>query len=448
MLAAVKEFLPIILYFVGIATFFMAITGRVQYALAFTVFLFPLRNVVERLQEFPLGKDMIDLLIMGMLIGWLINTLVNRKKFFESTPLSWTALIMIGYMLISVFVGYSYLNYFTFLDFSDPRVQTWKNFSVLPILFLITFNNVRDKKWMWRILIVMFGTMVLMDMYQIRQIAWFSSLESREKIHGTFQYLGPNEVAAFYNMYTVFMLSLFFCLKDKKPKPFMAGLTWANLFCVLFLFSRAAYLGLVAGLFFLFALRKRVLLIPLVILVISWQTMLPEKVRERIEMTTNEYGQLDVSSQRRIDIWHQSIDLFVGSPIVGVGLGIFRFLGYDLGDTHNIYLKILAEQGLIGLFIFLLLLWLVFLQGMRLYSRSEDDFARGMGLGLSALIIVLLINNMFGDRWTYMEISGYWWILAGMVCRLNLTAVKARVNKRIKKDPMVELIEKQAMLER
>jgi hypothetical protein len=41
-----------------------------------------------------------------------------------------------------------------------------------------------------------------------------------------------------------------------------------------------------------------------------------------------------------------------------------------------------------------------------------------MGLGLMGCIITVILNNFFGDRWAYFELSAYLWIFAGLSARL------------------------------
>jgi hypothetical protein len=51
--------------------------------------------------------------------------------------------------------------------------------------------------------------------------------------------------------------------------------------------------------------------------------------------------------------------------------------------------------------------------GYRLYKRAEDPLYRGLGLGLLLAICSCIIANFFGDRWTYLEITGPLWVLVG-----------------------------------
>lgn len=424
--ALIKNNAVLVVYILGIVLGFMALGGKNKWAFLFVIALIPLRNVIDRLQAMPMGKDFLDIMFAFLIMGWFISASSSRQKLFSKSPINLAIFVLITYTLISTFIGSQYLGYRNVFDIADPRIQEWKNYILLPILFLITFNTVRDKKLVYQAIFVMCCTMVLMDTYVLRQITWYSSLVSRKKIGGTFVFLGPNEVAAFYNQYTILLMALYFHLKKTKLKWLLLGLIVVNLNCVLFLFSRAAYMATVTGMFFLFLMRKKALLIPLVLLGLFWTTILPQKVIQRIEMTTNEFGELDESAAMRLVVWERSLELFNENPITGVGFGVFANMGYELGDTHNIYLKILAEQGILGMFVFVSLLLCFFTQGVKLYKIGDDEISKGLGLGFALCIVVLIINNMFGDRWTYMEVSSNLWVFAGLVARLIVIAEDSR----------------------
>lgn len=434
--AHLKDLAPLVIILGGLILGLRAMIGKTEWTLLFIIALLPLRNVVEKLQSYRFGADFLDLLILSVFIGSLVRGRKNQENSLAKSPINAISLIMIFYLFITLIMGSYYLNQSFSFSIADPRVQTWKNFCTLPLLYFLTLNNMRDKKWIWRTVIVMCATIMFMNNFQIRQVSMYTNLISRSKMHGTFVYLGVNEVAAFYNMYTVVLTGLFFYVKQKKPKLLLLILIATNIFCITFMFSRAAYLGLAVGMFVLLAMKKKVLLVFLVIMAISGQFAIPEKVKQRIRETTNEHGDLDQSSERRLNVWKESIDLFLERPLFGYGYGVFPYMGFDLGDTHNIYLKILVEQGLGGMFIFLLLILCFFFIGVRLYTRGDDDLSKGLGLGFSVSILVLLVNNMFGDRWTYAEVSSYLWVFAGLVSRLNIlssqqTIKSVKVKKKI-----------------
>jgi O-antigen ligase len=105
-------------------------------------------------------------------------------------------------------------------------------------------------------------------------------------------------------------------------------------------------------------------------------------------------------------------------------------LGLDLGDTHNIYVKILTEQGIIGIIIFLITIFCFIKEGWQLYQKGNDDLSKALGLGFFCCVFVMMVNNFFGDRWSYLEPNAYLWIFAGLVARLNIISKNSEITKQ------------------
>src|SRR6202012_3118672 len=90
-----------------------------------------------------------------------------------------------------------------------------------------------------------------------------------------------------------------------------------------------------------------------------------------------------------------------------------------LKATHNWYVKVLVETGIIGFMIVLLLLQQSIAAAFRLFRRGEDPLYRGLGFGLLLALVASLVANCFGDRWTYIEITGLLWVLLSAAIRAN-----------------------------
>src|ERR1041385_4369408 len=92
------------LFLAGIVAFFASLTGRVNLTLLLVTFLLPLRNVIEKLQEYPLGTQYLDLLFFSMIIGWIFTS-SNRKPFMAPSSLNGVAIFLIFYITFSLMVG-------------------------------------------------------------------------------------------------------------------------------------------------------------------------------------------------------------------------------------------------------------------------------------------------------------------------------------------------------
>ncbi len=139
-------------------------------------------------------------------------------------------------------------------------------------------------------------------------------------------------------------------------------------------------------------------------------------------MTTGdaaEGGQFDSSAQTRLVLWQDAIALFKRNPVTGTGFETYEFMGRvgPYRDTHNYYVKILAETGVVGMMLYLALLWRLIKSGSSLFYASEDPFWQTIGLGFLALVFCAIALNFFGDRWTYQQVDGYLWVSLGCVIR-------------------------------
>ena len=132
---------------------------------------------------------------------------------------------------------------------------------------------------------------------------------------------------------------------------------------------------------------------------------------------TNEYGATDDQDvESRLEMWKQSLTMIAESPVVGHGLLSFRYGQWR--NPHNQHLNILVQGGCIGYALFLWIFISAFKDAKYLYIKGKDPFARAMGLGVCAAIFSLWVANIFGDRWSYYVLSGYLWVLIGVVSSL------------------------------
>jgi O-antigen ligase len=208
-------------------------------------------------------------------------------------------------------------------------------------------------------------------------------------------------------------------VKKIKFKLLCYGLVAATLFATMYTFSRGGYLAVLFSVLVLGLLKDRKLLIVLGLFLLTWQTVVPVPVRERVTMTKDSNGQLEASAQERVELWQNAEKSFFNSPIVGHGYATFQLGEHvdNLKDTHNWYVKVLVETGMIGLLIVFILLQQLLAMSYRLFKRATDPLYRGLGLGLLLATCACIVANCFGDRWTYLEITGLLWVLAGAAIR-------------------------------
>jgi len=85
--------------------------------------------------------------------------------------------------------------------------------------------------------------------------------------------------------------------------------------------------------------------------------------------------------------------LFRQNPVLGQGFDTYRWQ-HRVGiytDTHNYYLKVLVETGIVGLMLFLFVLAKAMRLGMNLYSTAKEPFLKSLGLGFALLMVCVFV---------------------------------------------------------
>lgn len=438
MLAFLKQalhavFAPLVapaLYIGAAATVAVSAIKRAEVALFVLIFLIPQPNIWYKFHGYFLGKDLIDLLVLSVALGIYIN-----KKGFAQTDQS-------RFLLLFIVLNYVAL-WNTSMRFGLPApisrdnvlLADWKNYAEMIFLYFLAANAFLDEKMQKRAIILMAFTILFIAVREFRNFTVSDAFSYDKRDEGPFWVmgLGANHLGAFVAQYGGMLLGLYLFDDDKRRKMlYLAG----SLFCLyplFFSYSRGAYLAAFCVLAFYGVTKKRSFLVVVAALLIAWQTILPETVVQRIAMTETQNGQLESSAEERIELWHQAWDAFENNPIFGVGFEGFAYTlpkNQKLTDTHNFYMRMLSEEGVVGLFFFVLLLARAFRSGFILFRTADTPFYRGLGFGFMGAIVACSVSNLFGDRWSYTVLGAYLFLLWGVIDR-RIVFIRERATETV-----------------
>jgi O-antigen ligase len=94
--------------------------------------------------------------------------------------------------------------------------------------------------------------------------------------------------------------------------------------CLMYSLSRGGYVAMLAGWLFLGLAKKRWMLVALIAFVFTWTALVPNAVRERVTMTY-ETGGLDHSSETRITLWQDAMQVFDSNIVLGSGFNTYAY---------------------------------------------------------------------------------------------------------------------------
>lgn len=240
------------------------------------------------------------------------------------------------------------------------------------------------------------------------------------------------------------LLALHFALNHKSGwvRTLVLGIFFLTLFCVLISFSRASWLGagvVLIGLMFLYPrFMMRFSVIALIIgmlfgaFIFSQLDWVVQWAGQRL------YSQdAQVSAFSRVPVAMAAIRMFEAKPLFGWGYGNFdRFAPMyfvqvegittdaRLHASHNFFLTLLAEQGLVG---FILFLWPLFYWLVRTFRSLRTLPPDGFWSRKLPLILwLILLNEVVLINFSNLRVVfgwGLWWVSLGFIALINSSAV-------------------------
>ena len=194
--------------------------------------------------------------------------------------------------------------------------------------------------------------------------------------------------------------------------------------------SRGALLGLLVMTFYL-AVKSRnragLLLLLALSLPVAFMVM-PESWYHRMD-TIQTYDQ-DASALGRINAWWTAWYVALDHPFVGGGFNTFKsptFIQYapnprDVHDVHSIYFQALGQQGFVGLFTFLGIMFasLISLNRVKKFARSHEQL-QWMG-DLASMVFVSIIGYATSGAFLGLAMFDYYYTLVAIAIGLTTVA--------------------------
>ena len=237
---------------------------------------------------------------------------------------------------------------------------------------------------------------------------------------------------------------------QKKPIQWLIILFLVALF---FAYSRGAWLCVIVGAVTWWAIRKQYLLkligiaMLLLVLGLGWlikdnnylkfapdfnTTIQHARLNEHMAAT---YQLKDVSTMERFYRWIAGFRMVSEEPLTGFGPNNFvhYYKSYTVtafktwvsdneekSSVHNYFLLTAIEQGLPGMLLFCLLLYLMFATVQKAYHRLSDPFDRTVALTSGVILSMIVTLNMLSDLIETDKIGTLFYLLIGILITLQI----------------------------
>lgn len=390
----------------------------------------------------------LDLYYRSILLFIFLISLLSSKYIFRNNPLNYPIFFLLTSWGISIF--YSIDRYTSFQEL--PKLL-----SSIIIFYLIVSQ--KEKARIKSLVTTMIIAAFLVSLYGIYQY-FFGFEHTLEYLKNTgkdiliqSQYardilLGKRIISSFFSpsmlagyLITVIPLTAGFLIDNwiKKKVLILTVISLSIMFIALVLTkSMGGYLALFFTLIIFFILvvkhsnmPKHILscriyptaIIILVIIILTGSFILINRAERLIDLTNPQN-----SITQRLNYGQATVRIIKDFPITGVGLGNFGKVYFryktpnalDSNFSHNSFLQIWAESGMLGIAVFF---WIIFLFFKLAGNCLKIHDQKGLTIGLISAGTAFLTHNLVDYSYFISQVSFHWWILLGLGISLSTKSI-------------------------
>lgn len=336
------------------------------------------------------GLSLLNLVIYFFLLVWGARVVIQKKKFFESNNVNKYLILMILVALISIFLK---LSYHEIPNISLKReLIALKNWTDPYIVFFVLYNIIDDEKTCKNIL---FGLIVFLFVTAIStpliSLGIFNFVKTYDFYHGRAGgFAEPNQYASYLVLFIPLAITYFIFSKNFILKCASCALVVVSFVALIVTGSRGGIVSFVLSMavYILFLKRESILrfrgtvFVLMIVVFIGFLSffLAPSQVKETVLERFNPMDQETLNEitegHGRLLLWQSAWKIFLEKPILGHGPNTDMVLNLKrfgiAGVTHNHYLKIMVQFGIIGLLVFIMILARIFQHVWRHFKATSD----------------------------------------------------------------------------
>ncbi|MFO7843817.1 MAG: O-antigen ligase family protein [Bacteroidales bacterium] len=384
-------------------------------------------------------------LLIGILFLFICKLLLDGyfDKKILAHPLSIAIYINLGWILLT-----SFTSTLPVVSFKFFLSRIW---FVIPMYFLATqlFKNQKNIEafhWLY------ISALVIVIGYTNYRLSGYGLDNQKASNWVVWPFFSDH--TSYGAMLVMFIFPLFHFLKRKNEgllKKSLTGLVFlVFVFGIILSYTRAAWLSLFAaiGLWVLIKLRIKIQTVIIAgFVVIGLFFVLQQDILWKLEQNEAESSgrfsehvqsmvniSSDASNLERLNRWKSAVRMFKEKPFWGWGPGTYMFqyapfqFSYDrtiistnfadLGNAHSEYLGPLAESGVLGMLSILLVVFMAFRTGYKVYhqtpSKEIKELTLYILLGLSTYFIHGFLNNFLDTDKASVPVWGFMAMLVAL----------------------------------
>ena len=150
-------------------------------------------------------------------------------------------------------------------------------------------------------------------------------------------------------------------------------------------------------------------------------------------------GRADSSNNFRINVWTSVVNMIKDYPFLGICPGNDAFSKiyplnispkYSALSSYSVFLETAVEMGLVGLSIFIWLIFTIINQGIQKINKLKNDKnSHGIWIiAAVAAIVGLLMQGLFDTVWYRPQVNTLWWFLVALIASQHKSKEKINIH--------------------
>ncbi|SHJ61890.1 O-antigen ligase family protein [Paramaledivibacter caminithermalis] len=408
---------------IGTIAYFFGVLETVKFIMALIILRViikkPTYGMILYILSIPFVSDVNTLLIGIVVIASYCIDFIRTDSFkFKFTPANFFIFLFAIIIAINTFLSITPKG--SLRDFAIHLVS-------IGIVFVLIHSK-KSKKEIYLLSVVFTLTAVIVSIYGFYQFfhgvpmgsGWIDVSQNPDikiRVFATFE--NPNLLAEYLIMVLPISIGLILYSKNKFTKICFSIGALIIFVCDLLTYSRGSWIGFAFSIIVFILLtdfKKLALFIPVGI---GSLFLMPDSVLNRISTI----GSLqDSSNFYRFNVWNMAIDILKDYWFSGIGVGYIAFRKISPFyiktmspyHTHNTYLQIAIELGIVGVIVFLLLVLFIFKMGINSIINGEDKFIKISTASYIASLCAILVHGMAEHVFFNPKIILVFWLIVGM----------------------------------
>ena len=358
-----------------------------------------------------------DVLLFIIVLTWLARAALYKEfAVFRLTPLHTPIALFVAVSLLATLLGMVMGNVKAASGF-------FFNLKILEyfLIFFMVVNYVKEEREIKTFVILILLVALFINFYVFYQIP------SGERVSAPFEKYGePNTLGGYLIVIISLTLALFLQKAFGQKTNLLIPLLVLSGVSIMFTQSRGSWLGLIgmSAPFILLSPKRIFFIIGALSLILTLPYIAPQATKERFtgtfradpgfDRTERFMGQgLDPSSSERLTSYKKGFEKWKKRPLFGYGVT-------GAGFIDGQFLRVLVETGIVGIALFIFLLWRMALFLWDTYRHVEDPFFKALYLGMLGVLVGLMGHSISASSFIVVRIMEPFWFLMGLAATYPL----------------------------